>query len=126
MSLAMQTNHGLSARAACRALGLSRSAGYYRPRACNDEPIIEVVSAHIGANPGHGFGLLYKTLRAGTLRGGKTRLHRVYGALKPTGRRGGRRPLPARFGEPLVVPPRLNETWSADFMSEDGAFAPST
>jgi len=118
LCLVMQNDHGLSARAAHRALRLSRSAVYYHPRARHDEPVIEAVSRHITANPGHGFGLLYKTLRAGPVLCGKTRLHRVYCELKLNRPRRGKRRLPARIREPLIVPLQLNETWSADFMSD--------
>jgi putative transposase len=114
----MQTKHGLSARAACRAVRLSRSAVYYRPRAKNDEPVIEAVTVHIHDNPGHGFGLLYKTLKANRPPCGKTRLWRVYCELKLNRPRRGKKRLPARIREPLVVPPQRNETWSADFMSD--------
>lgn len=118
MSLAMQSKHGVSARAACRALRLSRSAVYYQPRAQHDEPVIDAVSRHITDNPGHGFGLLYKTLRANHPLCGKTRLWRVYRELKLNRPRQGKRRLPARIREPLVIPLQRNETWSADFMSD--------
>lgn len=116
--LAMQSNHGLSARAACRVLQLSRSAPYYRARVRDDGPVIDVVSRHITDNPGHGFGLLYKTLRAYPSPCGKTRLWRIYCELKLNRPRRGKKRLPARIREPLIVPLKQNETWSADFMSD--------
>lgn len=118
MSLAMQTDHNLSARAACRVLGLSRSARYYRSRPRNDEPVIEAVSAHLAENPGHGFGLLYKIVRVNQPPCGKTRLWRVYCELKLNRPRRGKKRLPARIQEPLLVPACRNDTWSADFMSD--------
>lgn len=118
LCLAMQTDHGLSVRAACRALRLSRSAPYYRVRVRDDTTIIEAVSHHITDNPGHGFGLLYKTLRAGPALCGKTRLWRIYCELKLNRPRRGKKRLPTRVREPLIVPMQLNETWSADFMSD--------
>lgn len=118
LCLAMQTNHGVSLRAACRVLRLSRSAPYYRPRPRYDEPVIEAVSAHISDNPGHGFGLLYKTLKANQPLCGKTRLWRIYRELKLNRPRRGKKRLPARIREPLIVPLRMNETWSADFMAD--------
>ena len=118
MSLAMQATHGLSARRSCRALRLARSAVYYRPHPRNDEPVIEIVSAHITDNPGHGFGLLYKTLKANQPPCGKTRLWRVYRELKLNRPRRGKKRLPARIREPLIVPLVRNDTWSADFMSD--------
>lgn len=118
LCLAMQTDHGLSARAACRVLRLSRSAPYYRVRPRYDELVIDAVLRHITDNPGHGFGLLYKTLRAGPSLCGKTRLWRVYCELKLNRPRRGKKRLPTRCVEPLIVPVQLNQTWSADFMSD--------
>ena len=118
LSLAMHTCHGLSARRACRIVRLSRSAPYYRSRLRHDEPLIEAVSRHITENPGHGFGLLYKSLRGERHPWGKTRLWRIYRELKLNLPRRGKRRLPARVREPLYVPLQPNETWSADFMSD--------
>ena len=116
LCLEMQREHGLSARSACRALGLSRSAPYYRPKVRDDTPVIDVVSRHITENPGHGFGLLYKMLRAQSYPCGKTRLWRIYCDLKLNRPRRGKKRLPARVREPLQIPVHCNETWSADFM----------
>ena len=118
MSLALQNDHGLSARRSCRVLNLSRSLMYYRARPRNDEAVIEAVSVHITANPGHGFGLLYKTLRANRPPCGKTRLWRVYCDLKFNRPRRGKKRLPSRIREPLTLPLSRNDTWSADFMSD--------
>jgi len=118
LCLAIQTHHGLSARRACRIASLPRSVAYYRPRPKNDAPVIEAVTTHIAENPGHGFGLLYRTLRRGTPPCGKTRLWRVYGELNFNRPRRGKKRLPARVREPLTVPFARNDTWSADFMSD--------
>jgi putative transposase len=118
MSLATQTEHGLSARQSCRVLRLSRSVLYYRPRPRNDDVVIEAVSVHIAENPGQGFGLLYRTLRANEPPCGKTRLWRVYRELKLNRPRRGKKRLPSRVREPLSVPLSRNDTWSADFMSD--------
>src|SRR6516164_9073782 len=96
LSLAMQEDHGLSSRRACRVLGLSRSAPYYRPRRRNDAPVIEAISRHVTDNPGHGFGLLYDSFRAQRLPWGKSWLWRVYKQLKLNFPRRGKRRLPAR------------------------------
>lgn len=118
LCLAIQTNHGLSARRACRILSLPRSVAYYRPRPKNDEAAIEAVTAHIAENPGHGFGLMYRTFQADRPPCGKTRLWRVYCELKFNRPRRGKKRLPARVREPLHAPLARNDTWSADFMSD--------
>ncbi len=113
----MQTTHGLSGRRVDRVLGLSRSARHYRPRARDDGPLIEAMQAHIAANPGHGFGLLFAC--ALKPRGwGKTRSWRVYTGLKLNLPRRGKRRLPERVRDPLDVPVTANHTWSADFMAD--------
>ena len=116
MSLAMQTTWGLSERATCRVLSMSRSVLNYQSKIRDDAPVVEAVSQHITDNPGHGFGLLYKTLRASVC--GKTRMWRIYCQLKLNRPRRGKRRLPARILKPLVLPVERNHTWSADFMSD--------
>ena len=112
----MVEEHRLSARQACRAARMARSA-YYAPRRPRDDgPVIAAIQEYISENPGQGFDKLYPVLRT---RGfGKCRLYRVYRALKLNLRRRGKRRLPARIKAPLVIPSRPNETWSADFMSD--------
>src|SRR5215469_3654568 len=100
LSLAMQNDHGLSARRADRALALSRSARYYRPRARDDSALIDTMQAHVTENPGHGFGLLFnQSLHAKGW--GKTRAWRVYKGLGLNMPRRGKRRLPDRIREPL-------------------------
>lgn len=117
LSLAMQGDHGLSARRADRALALSRSARYYRPRVRDDGALIETMQAHLKENPGHGFGLLFdQSLHAKGW--GKTRAWRVYVSLRLNLPRRGKRRLPDRIREPLEIPMTANDTWSADFMAD--------
>ena len=117
LSLAMQHDHGVSARRADRALALSRSARYYRPRVRDDGALIEAMQEHVKVNPGHGFGLLFdQSLRAKGW--GKTRAWRVYVQLRLNLPRRGKRRLPDRIREPLEIPMIANDTWSADFMAD--------
>lgn len=117
LSLAMQNDHGLSARRADRALSLSRSARYYRPRRRDDSALIEAMHAHLKENPGHGFGLLFgQSLQAKGW--GKTRAWRVYVQMHLNLPRRGKRRLPDRIREPLEIPMSANNTWSADFMAD--------
>jgi putative transposase len=59
LSLAMQPDHGLSARRADRMLGLSRSARHYITHRRDDTALIEAIETRLEDNPGHGFGLLF-------------------------------------------------------------------
>ena len=64
----------------------------------------------------HGFDKVDAALRH---RGyGKSWLYRVYRQLKLNLKRRGKRRLPARIKEPLVIPATPNAVWSVDFMAD--------
>jgi len=114
----MQAHHGVSQRKACRAVGLARSMMGYRPVTKDDTPIIAAIERHISAHPRDGFGLLYDTLSLTGRPCGKTRMWRVYCEMNLNFKRRGKKRLPDRIREPLVIPALPNETWSADFMAD--------
>ena len=58
-----QQAHGLSQRAACEMLNLSRSVYRYEPDTNRDLPVIAAIQAVLKINPGYGFGKLFKTMR---------------------------------------------------------------
>ena len=112
----MVCEHGLSARQACRAARLARSA-FYAPRQPRDDgSVIEAIEGYVHDNPRHGFDKLYPALRAQGF--GKSRLYRVYRSLQLNIKRRGKRRLPIRVKTPLVIPAEPNEVWSADFMAD--------
>jgi len=80
--------------------------------------MIAAIQAYSHENPTHGFDKLYPALRTRGAGFGKCRLYRLYRALRLNVKRKGKRRLPARVKEPLVIPECPNETWSADFMSD--------
>jgi putative transposase len=114
----MVHDHGISVRQACRAAHLTRSAFYYDRRPRTDAPVIEAIQLYAEENPRHGFDKLYPVLRTRGPGFGKHRLYRVYCSLRLNLKRRGKRRLPARVREPLVIPAQPNETWSIDFMSD--------
>ena len=114
----MQTVHGVSQRNACRAARLSRSMLAYRPVIRDDSAVIAAIEGHMTVNPRDGFGLLYDTLQLTGSPCGKTRLWRVYRAMRLNFKRRGKKRLPDRIREPLVTPRLPNQTWSADFMAD--------
>ncbi len=99
-------------------VNLSRSVYRYRPDTDRDLPVITAIQAVLEVNPGYGFGKLFKTLRRQGYRWNHKRVYRVYCLLKLNKRRKGKRRLPSRHPEPLVVPPTANVCWSVDFMSD--------
>ena len=116
----MVTEHEISVRRACVAVGLTRSAFYAPRRPKDDGPVIAAIERYVQENPGQGFDKLHPALRP--LGFGKTVLYRVYRALRLNQKRRGKRRLPARVKVPLLIPAAPNEVWSADLMAD----APST
>lgn len=68
--------------------------------------------------PAYGFSKLFKVLRRWGHGWNHKRVHRVYCALNLNRRRRGRKRLPTRYPEPLVVPATVNQCWPMDFMSD--------
>ncbi len=114
----MQTEHGLSERRACNAVGLQRSVYHYEPRPNADGPIVKLLLELAWQRPEQGFGKLFRRLRRLGHGWNHKRVHRIYCALKLNKKRKGKRRLPTRCPAPLVVPEAMNECWSADFMSD--------
>ncbi|MDP6725543.1 MAG: IS3 family transposase [Arenicellales bacterium] len=114
----MKEEHKLSARAACRALDLSRTVYAYQPDTEKDLPVIEALLRLAEEKPAYGFGLMYDTLRREGNPWNHKRVYRVYKALKLNLRRKGKKRLPNRHPQPLSVPESINQCWSIDFMSD--------
>jgi putative transposase len=112
----MVKEYGVSVRNACRAVRLPRSCYYAPAPERDDNDVIAMIEEYIRDNPRHGFDKMCAALRH---RGyGKSRLYRVYRQLKLNLKRRGKRRLPARIKEPLVVPATPNAVWSVDFMAD--------
>ena len=108
----------LSARRACRALGVSRTRLYYRAAERDDSELVAAILAVIEEEPAWGQDKVIGRLVADGRGWNPKRIRRVYRSLKLHLRRRGKRRLPARVKEPLAVSTAPNECWSADFMSD--------
>lgn len=114
----LQAESDLSQRAACRVMNISRSSYLYEPDTERDRLVIEALQQLAGKEPTYGFGLMFDTLRREGKPWNHKRVYRLYKLLKLNFRRKGKKRLPNRNPQPLVVPEAMNQSWSMDFMSD--------
>jgi putative transposase len=114
----MVAEHGVSQRQACRALSVPRSTAQYKPKAKDDEHVIEALRGLVDKHPAIGFWQSYFRLRRKGSPWNHKRVYRVYTSMKLNIRRRFRKRLPARVKQALFQPERINEVWSIDFMSD--------
>jgi putative transposase len=102
---------------ACRIVGLSTSAAYYKSRK-NDDEVIAKLQTLAEKHPTRGFGAYYGRIRNEGLIWNHKRVKRVYDLLKLNLRRKHKRRLPNREKINLEQPDSINQKWSMDFMSD--------
>jgi putative transposase len=115
---ALVDDHGLSERRACWISGLSRSVRRYKPVPDKDEPVIALLAELAERHPDRGFGKLFDLVRRRGKRWNHKRVHRVYREMGLNRRRKGKKRLPNRNPNPLVVGIQVNACWSIDLMSD--------
>ncbi len=110
--------HQLSVKRGCACIGLSRAA-YYRPfKGLDDTEVIIAINEVTFKHPRWGFWLTFKTLRRKGFCWNHKRVYRVYCNLKLNQKRRAQKRIPQRVKQPLFVPGRPNQVWSADFISD--------
>lgn len=114
----MHTEHGVSIRRGCEAVGLPRSTYRYQRTPKPDEPVIEALSALVERHPTIGFWQAYHRLRLAGHAWNHKRVYRIYTAMRLNIRRRARKRLPARVKQTLFVPEAPNQVWSIDFMHD--------
>jgi len=108
----------MSKRESCIMVNLSRTVYDYQPDTERDQPVIDALLALVDRYPRRGFDKLFPMLRRQGHKWNHKRVYRIYCDLKLNIRRKGKRRLPNRRPEPLSVPDEINQSWSADFMSD--------
>lgn len=102
---------------ACRIMNITRSMWYYQ--SCKDDTMVENKLQELSEKlPTKGFWEYYGRIRNEGLKWNHKRIKRVYNKLGLNLRRKKKRRLPARVKQPLLVPIRMNQTWSMDFMQD--------
>ena len=110
--------HGMSKRGACQVFNISRTVYFYQPDETRDKPVIEALQELAERYPRYGFGKMFPILRRQGHKWNHKRVYRVYCDLKLNMRRKGKKRLPNRNPDALIVPDSVNQCWSIDFMSD--------
>jgi putative transposase len=114
----MVTEKQVSVRQACRIVSLPRSVMTYQNKLRDDSSLIEALHELVAKHPTIGFWKCYYRLRRKGIHCNHKRLYRVYTMLKLNVRRKAKRRIPQRIKQPLIVPAKINEVWSMDFMCD--------
>jgi putative transposase len=110
---------GISARRACRLVGLARSRWHYQPlRPERDRPVRERLRALAAARPRFGYRRLHLLLRREGLGVNHKRVYRLYREERLLVRPHRGRKHPAVPRVPLPAPSRANERWGMDFIHD--------
>lgn len=90
---------------------------YYQSKR-DDSQVIDKLNELAQSHPTRGFDEYYGRIRQQGLKWNRKRVLRVYRSMKLGLRRKRKKRVLKRAKQALVVPSRLNETWSMDFMSD--------
>ena len=106
-----------SERRACRLVGFSRSAAWYRPKGRNDAALRARLKALAEQYPRYGYPTLHDMLRAEGRVINPKRTYRLYREEGLQVRTKRRKKL-VRPRVPMPAPDAINERWSVDFVSD--------
>jgi putative transposase len=108
----------LSARRACRVLGVSRSTWQYKPRRVIPEGLVEKLRGLAQQRPRFGYRQLGRLLRRAGFLVNHERVHRLYREEGLAVRRKKRKRLASANRVVLPAATRPNQRWAMDFVSD--------
>jgi putative transposase len=116
--LAHLKQRGLSQRAACRYLGLSRATVRYTPRPDKDADLVQSLTDYAIKRRRRGYRKAWVALRRAGQAVGKNRVHRLWkrARLQVKRRIGKKRKPPGDPKADLLYPSHPGEVWSVDFI----------
>lgn len=117
MVVYLQERYEIGVDRGCSAIQLHRSMWYYQSKK-DDSEVIDKLNELAQSHPTRGFDEYYGRIRQQGYKWNRKRVLRVYRLMKLGLRRKRKKRIITRMKTPLVVPERLNQTWSMDFMSD--------
>jgi putative transposase len=110
--------HGLSQRHACRLVGIDHSTLRYQARRADDQPIRQRLRELAAVRRRFGYRRLGWLLVREGYRMNHKKLYRLYHEEKLMVRRRGGRKRALGTRAPMLLPERLNQRWSLDFIAD--------
>jgi len=99
-------------------LGLPRSVAQYQPKRVDSDKLIQRLKELAADRPRFGYRRLHRMLVREGWRLNRKKVYRLYKKLNLQVRRKRRRQVARPSRKPKVLPTKLNEAWSMDFMSD--------
>ncbi|HHP7237979.1 hypothetical protein [Longibacter sp.] len=114
----MNTEHRVSIRKGCQAVGLARGTYRYTPKPKQDEAVIDALNGLVARHPAFGFWQAYHRLRFAGRPWNHKRIYTIYTALGLIIRRRAEKRLPARVKQRLFQSIGPNQVWSLDYIDD--------
>jgi len=112
------TEKGLTIKAACNTVNISRGSFYYQPKRNDYAEVKKQIELAIDQRPRRGFPKIFDTIRRKKFKWNHKKVYRVYKENEFQLKYRKKQRLEAIERKPMPVSKKLNEVWSIDFMSD--------